>query len=123
MSRQLGRKLSRFTTLVAIVGSIALALVLLLAATSLQGCGPSLRAASTMKLKRSAETPKDASVIIDEQYVGPLAYVAARGVRLPEGEHRLSVEKEGYFPYDTIIEVDGREQLITIDVELTPIPD
>ena len=35
--------------------------------------------------------PRDASVSIDEEYIGPLGIVAARGVRLPVGEHRITV--------------------------------
>jgi hypothetical protein len=70
---------------------------------------------------RKAKTPKDATVIIDEEYIGPLAYVAARGVRLPVGTHRITVEKEGYFPYDTIVVAD--RQPIRLEVALTPVPD
>jgi hypothetical protein len=98
------------------------AAALLLAASLLGGCLPSsARAAITMHLTRSGTTPRDASVIIDEQYVGPLAYVAARGVRLPVGTHRITVQKEGYFPWDQLVEADRAP--VTLRVELTPIPD
>jgi hypothetical protein len=72
-------------------------------------------------MKRTATTPADASVTIDEEYIGPLGYVAARGVRLPVGQHRISVEKEGYFPWDQLVEAD--RQPIHLDVTLEPIPD
>lgn len=82
-------------------------------------CG--LRSAVTLTMQPARGTPPDASVIIDEQFVGFLGYVAARGVRLPEGEHRITVEREGYFPWDRIVESDRKP--IALDVELIPIPD
>jgi len=80
-----------------------------------------LRAAVTMHLERHEGTPRDALVYVDEQYIGTLSYVAARGVRLPEGEHRVTVEKAGYFPYDVIV-VSDREP-IYLDVRLERLPD
>jgi hypothetical protein len=86
------------------------------------GCATmNLRAAVTMQLKRVGNTPRDASVIIDEQYIGPLTYVAAHGVRLPVGEHRITVQKPGYFPWDRLVEAD--REPIHLEVELVPIPD
>jgi hypothetical protein len=70
---------------------------------------------------RTKRAPKDASVTIDEQFVGLLGYVVARGVRLPEGEHRITVEREGYFPWDRIIVSDGKP--IQLEVDLIPLPD
>lgn len=96
---------------------------LLLALVALQGCaGSAADAGFSLKLERARSTPARALVTIDEQYIGTLDYVAARGVRLPEGEHRLSVEHEGYFPYDTIIRSDGTTP-VRLVIELTPVPD
>ena len=53
--------------------------------------------------------------------IGPLGYVAARGVRLPAGKHRISIEKPGYFPWDRLVDASTRP--IKLDVELEPIPD
>jgi hypothetical protein len=66
-------------------------------------------------------TPSGALVYIDGHYIGSLAAVVARGVRIPEGEHRLSIEKSGYFPYDAVIvsEVDP----IDLRVELLKLPE
>ncbi|MBN1607970.1 MAG: PEGA domain-containing protein [Polyangiaceae bacterium] len=66
-------------------------------------------------------TPSDASVYIDEQYIGPLYYVAARGVRMPIGEHRITVTREGYFDWDTIVVAD--RDPIALNVALVPVPD
>ena len=79
------------------------------------------RAAVPLRLERVEPAPRDASVYIDEQFVGFLGVVAARGVRLPEGEHRITVEKVGYFPWDRIVVSD--RQPIHLQVELRRIPD
>jgi hypothetical protein len=42
-------------------------------------------------------------------------------VRLPEGEHRISVTKAGYFPWDRLVNA-GRDP-IKLDVQLEPVPD
>ena len=72
-------------------------------------------------MQRSAETPKNASVSIDEQYIGPLSIVAAHGVRLPVGTHRITVEKDGYFPFDRLVTADRED--IRLVVKLEPVPD
>ena len=94
----------------------------LLALALAAGCATQgLRPAVSMKVERHEDTPKSALVYIDEQYIGTLGYVAARGVRLPEGEHRITVEKTGYFPYDVVV-VSDREP-IHLSVRLQRLPD
>ena len=54
----------------------------LLALALAAGCATQgLRPAVSMKVERHEDTPKSALVYIDEQYIGTLGYVAARGVR------------------------------------------
>lgn len=84
-------------------------------------CGQGLRAAVDLNFRRTQGTPRDASVIIDEEYIGPLSYVAAHGIRLPVGEHRISVTKPGFFPWDQIVVADRAP--IFLDVKLEPVPD
>ena len=84
-------------------------------------CGPGVRAAVSLKMNRDKRSPRDAGVWIDEQFIGQLSYVAAYGVRLPVGEHRITVEKSGYFPWDRKVVAD-REPIV-LDVVLEPIPD
>jgi hypothetical protein len=90
------------------------------AALALAGC-QAQRVAVRLSVERAAATPRDASVYIDEQFVGFLGVVAARGVRLPEGEHRITVEKVGYFPWDELV-VSSRKP-IHLKVELRKVPD
>jgi hypothetical protein len=70
---------------------------------------------------RMQGTPPDATVTIDDQYVGPLAVVAVRGVALPVGAHRISVEAQGYFPWDRIVE--AKDKPVMLAVTLVAIPD
>jgi hypothetical protein len=101
-------------------GPLGACLCLLLGGALLDGC-QAQRAAVHLSLARLADTPRDASVYIDEQFVGFLGVVAARGVRLPEGEHRISVEKVGFFPWDRLVVSD--RQPIALSVELRKIPE
>jgi hypothetical protein len=65
--------------------------------------------------------PPNATVTIDDEYVGPLEVVQVRGVALPIGKHRVSVEAPGYLPVDKIVE--AKDELVRLDVQLVPIPD
>jgi hypothetical protein len=63
----------------------------------------------------------DAQVTIDDIPVGVLAFVAARGVALPPGRHRITVERTGYFPWDALVE--AKDDPIFLQITLVPIPD
>jgi hypothetical protein len=93
----------------------------LMSSMSLPGCFPQPKAAVSLRVERSKKTPHDAAVTIDEQYIGPLYYVARRGVRLPVGEHRITIEKDGYFPWDALVVADRQD--VQLKVEMVPIPD
>jgi hypothetical protein len=69
--------------------------------------------------------PPQATVTVDDQIVGSLELVAARGVALPPGVHRISVEAPGYLPWDKLVEAKGTPvgTPLRLDVELVPIPD
>lgn len=86
-------------------------------------CGaPGPAAGATVSLRMSGG-PADARVTVDDQIVGSLDMVEARGVALPPGKHRISVEHEGFFPFDTIVEAKEGEKLVRVDAKLVPIPD
>lgn len=103
-----------------LASAVTRAAVAVIAAGILGGCAGALQTTS-LRVKGAPQAPRDASVTIDDQYVGALAFVAARGVALPEGKHRVTVEKAGYFPWDRVVE--ARHQPIYLEVELTRIPD
>jgi hypothetical protein len=96
-------------------------LPLTILALGVAACGPNVRAAVSLKVNRDKRSPRDAGVWIDEEFIGPLSYVAAYGVRLPVGEHRITVQKAGYFPWDRLVTAD--REPIALDVLLEPIPD
>jgi len=75
---------------------------------------------STVPLRFSGSPPQ-ATVLIDDQRAGSLDVVAARGVRVLPGKHRVTIEAVGYLPFDT--EIDAQGPLLKIDARLTPIPD
>jgi hypothetical protein len=66
---------------------------------------------------------RDASVTVDDKYLGAFAFVAAHGVALPPGTHRITVEKSGYFPWDKLVEAKDGGTPIRLDVVLVKIPD
>jgi hypothetical protein len=73
-------------------------------------------------------TPPDATVTIDDRIVGSLALVSARGVALPPGQHRISIEARGYLPFDRIVIApplpdDRPAPPLPLDVALVPVPD
>ncbi len=98
----------------------ALTAALALCSTAPLACVPPQPATVSMRLQGNV---RDASVTIDDIYIGKLAFVAQRGVALPPGRHRISVEKAGYFPWDTVVEVHEGDLLVHLNAVLQPIPD
>ncbi len=90
-------------------------------ALALTACVHTPRAVVPIALQRAPTTPRDASVTVDEEFVGPLYLVAAQGLRLPVGRHRVTVTREGYFSWDRVIEAD--RSTVVLAVELVPIPE
>jgi hypothetical protein len=96
-------------------------LTLLLAlSTASAACAPSAPPTTSLRVTGA---PDEAMVTIDDQVLGPLSYVRARGVALPPGKHRVTVEAPGYFPIDRIVEAGEGQPPIELDLRLDPIPD
>jgi hypothetical protein len=76
----------------------------------------------TVSLRLKGNVP-DAMVTIDDQHLGTVKYVGMRGVALPPGTHRVTIEKVGYFPFDKLVEAKEGEGPIELEVELEPVPD
>jgi hypothetical protein len=72
---------------------------------------------------RMVGSPPNASVTIDDIFVGRLDTVSARGVALPPGTHRISVEAPGYLPWDKIVEAKEGQGPIRLEVHLVEVPD
>jgi hypothetical protein len=89
---------------------------------SLGACGPAKSPRSTVSLRMTG-SPKAATVTIDDRFVGSLAVVAARGVALPPGAHRVTVEAAGYFAFDKLVEANEGAGPVRLDVKLVPVPE
>lgn len=71
---------------------------------------------------RLGGAPADARVTIDDIPLGSFEIVARRGVALPPGPHRITIERQGYFPWDKEVVAAGKEP-IRLQVEMIPIPE
>jgi hypothetical protein len=67
--------------------------------------------------------PAKANVVIDDEPVGTLDYVAARGVAVAPGTHHVTVVADGYFPWDREVDAKAGSPAIRLDVSLVPVPD
>lgn len=85
----------------------------------LSGCAPTLQ---TVSFRLDANVD-DAEVIIDDESLGPVARVEKRGVALPVGKHRVSIERAGYFPFDAEFEAKPGQDRVELKVTLEKIPD
>ena len=88
---------------------------------SLAACLPAQSASSPTISLRMKGSPANASVTVDDQIVGPLDVVQAKGVALPPGKHRVTVEAAGYLPKDVMVE--AKDAPVLLDVVLVPIPE
>jgi hypothetical protein len=75
----------------------------------------------TVLLRFSGE-PVDALVTVNDRYIGKLGRLSRRGIKLPPGQYRVTVEQTGYFSFDRLLQVD-EDSAITVAVELTEVPD
>jgi hypothetical protein len=102
-------------------GSGALATCIVWGAlAALSACAPPRPRTTSLRV---AGAPLDATVTIDDRYLGSFAYVAAKGVALPPGKHRITVEKTGFFPWDRLVEAHDGDAPIKLDVALVKVPD
>jgi hypothetical protein len=92
-----------------LAGAIALA--------ACSGCG-----STSIVVVRFSGTPGEALVTVDDEYAGTLESLSRHGLRLPAGQHRVTIEEVGYFPHDRLI-VATPERRLEIKVKLQKIPD
>jgi hypothetical protein len=74
-------------------------------------------------LVRMQGAPDDALVTVDDRYIGKLGRIEKAGMKLPPGVHRLTIEANGYFPHDQILELMEGAPPSDVVVELQPVPD
>jgi hypothetical protein len=86
-------------------------------------CGPARAPAQPTVSLRIGGTPSTATVIVDEEALGPLEFVAAHGVALPPGVHHVTVKASGYFPMDQVVDAQLGGAPVVVQVALVPVPD
>ena len=102
----------------AAAGALGTSLMLGLAAgaSAVAGCANQ----QTVLLRMQGEQT-DALVTINDRYVGKLGEIVRRGIRLPPGPYRITIEQVGYFNYDELIQV--QDEPVNLSVKLVPVPD
>jgi PEGA domain len=89
----------------------------------LGACGPARAPAQPTISLRIRGTPASATVVIDEEALGTLDFVAAHGVALPPGLHHVTVKAMGYFPSDQAVDARPGSPPVQVEVALVPVPD
>lgn len=92
-----------------------------LALSALVACGAP-REPKTISL-RMVGSPSEATVTIDDIFVGRLDIVSMRGVALPVGAHRVSVTAAGFLPWDHVVEAREGAGPVRLEVRLVPVPE
>ena len=103
-------------------GRVAVALLLALG-LALAACAPAAAPAHPTVSVRMHGTPAEATVVIDDEVVGSLELVAARGVAVPPGVHHVTVKADGYFPWDHEVEARLGQGPVKLEVALVAVPD
>jgi len=103
--------------------TLALAVAAAIAPIATASCKPPLTAQKARVSLRMHGSPADAVVIIDDQAVGTLDLIQARGVALPVGVHHVTVKAQGYFPWDREVEAVEGSGPVRLEVALVPVPD
>jgi hypothetical protein len=62
---------------------------------------------------------RQATVTIDDEFIGPFDVVAAHGVALPIGNHRVVIEAPGYVRWEKSVE--AKDQAVRLEVQLVPV--
>jgi len=93
------------------------------ACTLVGGCAPVASPSRPTVSLRLRGGPPEAMVVVDEESLGTLEFVEARGVALPPGVHRITIQAPGYFPWDREVEAQLGMPPIQLEVVLMAVPD
>ncbi len=96
---------------------------LLAIALALAGCatGNSNRGTRSTVAYRFVCSPRDATLVVDEENMGQCVLWEQRWLGLGPGTHRVRVEREGYLPNES--EIPGQGPRGTIRIELRERPE
>lgn len=87
------------------------------------GCAGARPPTTSLRLAPAAGAPRGARVVVDDQELGPLWYVTEHGVAMPAGKHRITIEAEGYLPWDREVDAGPSGGVLKLDVTLVKRPD
>jgi hypothetical protein len=99
------------------------AAVALAFALGVTACAPAKPPTTSLRLAPAEGAPRNAKVVIDDQELGPLWYVTQHGVAMPPGKHRITIEAEGYLPWDQEVDAGPDGGLMKLDVKLIKRPE
>jgi hypothetical protein len=74
----------------------------------------------SLVIKVDGSVPERSRVTIDDQVLGPLDWVAAHGVRVRAGSHRMTVTAPGYLPFDRAFEATGKRVVVDVSLRQSP---
>jgi len=120
--KRLGSVLPTRASVLDAAGAIG-AMSAVVVAGALVACQPAQSASQPTISLRVRGTPSGATVIIDEEALGTLDFVAAHGVALPPGLHHVTVKATGYFPSDTAVDARPGSAPVALEIALVPVPD
>ena len=98
---------------------VSLFILSFLLAACFETIAPDVGPRGTLRFKSNQ---KDAVLEVDETRLGPIGMFEQSGVLLHPGEHRIVVSQKGYFKEYRLVTV-VEDQLQTVEVNLTPVPD
>lgn len=78
---------------------------------------------TSLRLAPAAGAPVMARVTIDDLPLGSLRYITEHGVALPPGKHRVTIEAEGYLPWDAEVDAGPDGGLVRVPVTLVKVPE
>jgi hypothetical protein len=87
------------------------------------GCAGARPPTTSLRLAPATGAPRNARVVIDDQELGPLWYVTEHGVAMPAGKHRITIEADGYLPWDRELDAGPSGGVLKLDVTLVKRPD
>ncbi len=90
---------------------------------ALGACAASQPPTSHLRFFPATAAPAHAKVTIDDVPVGSLKLVAERGVGVPPGKHRVTIEADGYLPWDQDVDAGAGGLLLKIDVLMVKTPE
>ena len=105
-------------------GRKALSLTLLLACALLVSCGSSV--ANNVKARPLAGLlvicePADASIYVDDRYMGSVKGLSRKPLLLPPGDHRVEVRRDGFFAHFSEVKVvNGVRQQLKVKLRKEP---